>query len=105
MSIPTLENYAEGKWIKSKNQTDVLYNAITGEAIYETGTEGLDFGAMMQYARRVGGKSLRKLTFHDRGRMLKALAMHLLSKKEQFYKISAYTGATKADSWVDIEVE
>ncbi len=72
-------------------------------AIYTASSEGLDFGAMMKYARTVGGPQLRKLTFQQRGRMLKALAMHLLEKKEYFYEISSLTGATRTDSWVDIE--
>ena len=87
----------------AKKEGDVLHNAITGDAIYTASSDGLDFGAMMDYARKVGGPALRKLTFHQRGRMLKALAMHLLEKKEHFYKISTLTGATRADSWVDIE--
>ena len=87
----------------AKKEGDVLHNAITGDAIFTASSEGLDFGAMMDYARKVGGPALRKLTFHERGRMLKALAMHLLEKKEYFYKISTLTGATRADSWVDIE--
>jgi oxepin-CoA hydrolase/3-oxo-5,6-dehydrosuberyl-CoA semialdehyde dehydrogenase len=58
---------------------------------------------MLDYARKVGGPALRKMTFHERGRMLKALAMHLMSKKEDFYKISWATGATRIDSWIDIE--
>jgi oxepin-CoA hydrolase/3-oxo-5,6-dehydrosuberyl-CoA semialdehyde dehydrogenase len=103
MSLISLENYAEGKWVKGATSSDTLYNAITGEAIYSAGSDGLDFDAMMKYARSKGGKALRRMTFHERGRMLKALAMHLLSKKEEFYKISAMTGATRIDSWVDIE--
>lgn len=103
MSLIALENYAEGKWYIPQTSSDTLYNAITGEALYSAGSEGLDFDAMMKYARKVGNKNLRKMTFQERGRMLKALAMHLLTKKEDFYKISAQTGATRIDSWVDIE--
>lgn len=102
MSVTQLKNYAEGKWVTAKSG-DALHNAITGEVIYTASSEGLDFGAMMNYARKVGGPALRKLTFHQRGRMLKALAFYLLEKKEYFYKISTYTGATRVDSWVDIE--
>jgi oxepin-CoA hydrolase/3-oxo-5,6-dehydrosuberyl-CoA semialdehyde dehydrogenase len=98
-----LKNYAEGKWVAGTNKGEALHNAVTGDAIYTASSEGLDFGAMMHYARKTGGPALRKLTFHDRGRMLKALAMYLLERKEHFYSISAYTGATRIDSWVDIE--
>ncbi len=102
MPVTQLKNYAEGKWVTAK-RGDELHNAITGETIYTASSEGLDFGAMMNYARKVGGPALRKLTFHERGRMLKALALYLMEKKEYFYTISAYTGATRVDSWVDIE--
>ena len=103
MSIRQLKNYAEGKWVTAKGEGDMLHNAITGEAVFTASSEGLDFGAMMHYARKVGGPALRRLTFHERGRMLKALAFYLMDRKEYFYEISAYTGATRADSWVDIE--
>lgn len=102
MSVKQLKNYAEGKWIAAKDG-DQLFNAITGDAIYTASSQGLDFGAMMNYARKVGGPALRKLTFHQRGRMLKALAMYLMERKDYFYQISSYTGATKVDSWIDIE--
>ncbi|MBS1777026.1 MAG: phenylacetic acid degradation bifunctional protein PaaZ [Bacteroidetes bacterium] len=103
MAIKHLKNYAKGKWVASKSKGEALHNAVTGEAIYTASSDGLDFGEMMDYARRIGGPALRKLTFHERGRMLKALAMYLLERKENYYKISAYTGATRIDSWVDIE--
>lgn len=103
MSLTQLRNYSEGRWHKAAKAGDELFNAITGEAIYTVSSEGLDFGAMMKYARQVGGPQLRKLTFQERGRMLKALAMYLLEKKEYFYEISALSGATRADSWIDIE--
>lgn len=103
MSLRQLKNYAEGKWVTANSEGDVLHNAITGDAIFTASSEGLDFGAMMRYARKVGGPALRKMTFQERGRMLKALALYLLERKDYFYEISSYTGATKADSWVDIE--
>lgn len=103
MSVTQLKNYAEGQWVKGAKEGDVLFNAITGDPIYTATSDGLDFGAMMDYARKIGGPALRKLTFHQRGRMLKALALHLMEKKEYFYQISALSGATRSDSWVDIE--
>lgn len=98
-----LENYALGKWIPGEGEGQIQYNAITGEPVSTASSKGLDFAEMMHYARTVGGKTLRKLTFQERGRMLKALALHLLDKKEIFYNISWATGATRSDSWVDIE--
>lgn len=99
----TLHNYALGQWVAGAEKGQDLFNAITGDVIATASSKGLDFGRMLEYARTVGGPKLRKMTFQERGLMLKALALHLLSKKEEFYKISWATGATRTDSWVDIE--
>ena len=98
-----LENYIKGAWVTGDGDGQLLYDAVTGEAIAAATTKGLDFASILDYGRTVGNPALRKMTFHERGRMLKALAMHLMSKKEKFYEISYRTGATKADSWIDIE--
>ena len=98
-----LKNYALGQWTAGEGKGQSLFNAITGDKIAETSSNGLDFGEMMKYARSVGGPTLRKMTFHERGRMLKALALHLLSIKNKFYGSSAQSGATQLDSWIDIE--
>lgn len=99
----TLHNYALGQWVAGAEKGQELFNAITGDVLATASSKGLDFGRMCEYARTVGGPKLRKMTFQERGLMLKALALHLLSKKEEFYKISWATGATRIDSWVDIE--
>lgn len=98
-----LENFVEGKWIKGDGDGQLLYDAVTSETIAAATTQGLDFKAMIEYAHKVGNPNLRKLTFHERGRMLRALAMHLRNHLEKFYALSYKTGATKADSWIDIE--
>jgi len=98
-----LGNYITGKWITGDGDGQPLYDAVTGEGIAIASTKGLDFAGVLKYGREVGNPALRKMTFHERGRMLKALATHLMERKEQFYKISYHTGATRADSWIDIE--
>ncbi len=98
-----LGNYITGQWIEGDGEGQQLYNAVTGETIANATTKGLDFSAILQHGRTVGNPALRKMTFQQRGRMLKALALYLLEKKENFYAISYKTGATRADSWVDIE--
>ncbi|MCW8939787.1 MAG: phenylacetic acid degradation bifunctional protein PaaZ, partial [Flavobacteriales bacterium] len=98
-----LQNYAQGQWVEGSGKEKPLFDAITGEQIATASSEGLDFAAMMDYARKVGGPTLRKMTFQERGLMLKALAMHLLTLKAKYYEVSAKTGATKVDSWIDIE--
>jgi oxepin-CoA hydrolase / 3-oxo-5,6-dehydrosuberyl-CoA semialdehyde dehydrogenase len=98
-----LGNYITGKWITGDGDGQTLHNAVSGEAIGMATTKGLDFKAIVEYGRKVGNPALRKMTFHERGNMLKALALHLREHLEKFYAISYQTGATKADSWVDIE--
>ncbi|MBI3567338.1 MAG: phenylacetic acid degradation bifunctional protein PaaZ [Gemmatimonadetes bacterium] len=96
-------NYACGEWVAGTHAQTLMHDAITGEPIAQTSSAGLDFAAMLAHARTVGGPKLRALTFHQRAALLKALAKHLMERKELFYPVSALTGATKADSWVDIE--
>ena len=98
-----LQNYALGKWIEGDEEGKPLFNALTGEQIATASSKGLDFGDMMDYARKTGGPALAKMTFQERGLMLKALALHLMAQKKKFYALSAATGATKVDSWIDIE--
>ncbi|HHZ82157.1 MAG TPA: phenylacetic acid degradation bifunctional protein PaaZ [Flavobacteriales bacterium] len=98
-----LKNLVEDRWIEGNGAGNTLYNAITGEAIASASTDGVDIGSMYEYARSTGGFALRRMTFQERGRMLKKLALHLHSCKEKFYEVSAATGATRIDSWIDIE--
>lgn len=98
-----LENYITGRWITGDGDGQTLFNAVTGEAIGAATSKGLDFKSITDYARTVGNPALRKMTFHARGNMLKALALHLRNHLDKFYAISYQSGATKADSWVDIE--
>jgi oxepin-CoA hydrolase / 3-oxo-5,6-dehydrosuberyl-CoA semialdehyde dehydrogenase len=98
-----LENYISGKWVTGDGDGQLLFNAVTGDPIGSATTNGLDFKSIVEYGRTVGNPALRKMTFHQRGNMLKALALHLRNHLDKFYKISYQTGATKADSWVDIE--
>ncbi len=97
-----LQNYALGQWIAGQ-EGQILVDASTGEFIATASSQGLDLAAMMHYARTKGGPALRKMTFHERGNMLKALAFYLQERKELFYPISYKTGATRVDSWIDIE--
>jgi oxepin-CoA hydrolase/3-oxo-5,6-dehydrosuberyl-CoA semialdehyde dehydrogenase len=98
-----IESYACGAWTAGSDDGVEVCNAINGDPIGRVSSQGLDFADMLNYGRQHGGSALRKMTIHERANMLKALAKHLLDKKEDFYAISAMTGATRADSWVDIE--
>lgn len=98
-----LENYILGRWISGDGEGQALYHAVTGETLAYASTKGLNNADILDYARKVGNPALRKMTFQERGLMLKALALHLQKHLDKFYAISYQTGATKADSWVDIE--
>lgn len=98
-----LGNYVYGSWVQGAGKGQLLFNAVTGEPVAEASTAGIDMKALLQYGREKGGPALRKMTFQERGRMLRALALHLMSQKEKFYAVSVQTGATRADSWIDIE--
>lgn len=99
----TLQNYAEGRWIAGAGGMAELRSAVNGEVVALTSSQGVDFGAMLKFAREQGGPALRALTFHQRALMLKALAEALTAKKDELYELSYNTGATKADSWIDID--
>jgi oxepin-CoA hydrolase/3-oxo-5,6-dehydrosuberyl-CoA semialdehyde dehydrogenase len=96
------QNYICGEWVSGKGQETNLFHAITGEPLGSCSSDGIDFKSVLEYGRK-HGEALRKMTFQERGRMLKALALHLIELKSKYYKISAATGATKIDSWIDIE--
>jgi oxepin-CoA hydrolase/3-oxo-5,6-dehydrosuberyl-CoA semialdehyde dehydrogenase len=101
--MPKLGNYITGRWIEGDGEGQPLYNAFTGQLISHASTKGLDFAAILDYARTTGNPALRRMTFPERGRMLRALALYLREHLEQFYRVSYQTGATRADSWIDLE--
>ena len=98
-----LQNYALGAWVQGTGAGTDLFHAVSGEKIAEASSEGLDFKAMLHHARTVGGPALRRLTFHQRALMLKEMAKYLGERKESLYALSTATGATRIDSWVDID--
>jgi oxepin-CoA hydrolase/3-oxo-5,6-dehydrosuberyl-CoA semialdehyde dehydrogenase len=98
-----LESFLAGRWQAGAGTPTALRDATTGEVIASASSEGLDVCAALDHARNVGGPNLRRLTFHERAALLKALAKHLTEKKEELYTLSYATGATKSDSWIDID--
>ena len=97
------QNYIQGNWVSGDGSETKLFNAINGDLIGEVSSKGIDYKSVLEYGRSVGGPALRKMTFQERGRMLKALAFYLLERKNRYYEVSSWTGATKVDSWIDIE--
>ena len=98
-----LQSYLAGTWQSGEGRTSLLRDASTGAVIAEAASEGLDFAGVLRHAREVGGPALRSLTFHERAAILRALGKRLLDFKPEFYELSYRTGATKTDSWIDID--
>ena len=104
MKTAQLLNYARDQWIPGDVASlSPIVSAIDGAPVTSTGSGGLDFAAMLDHARTVGGPALRALTFHERARILKGLGMAILAAKEPLYQLNALTGATRKDGWIDIE--
>ena len=101
--MKSYQNYALGQWTSGEGVETELFNAISGEQIGTCSSVGLNYEEMMHYAKEKGGRALRKMTFQQRGLMLKELALFLLKNKRKYYELSAATGATRLDSWIDIE--
>ena len=103
VTLRHLESYVCGQWVRGSKSGQVLCDAATGADIARIDASGIDFKAVLAYGRERGGVSLRRMTFHDRALMLKAVGQMLMEKKELFYQLSYATGATRSDSWIDIE--
>ncbi len=98
----TLQSWIAGRWIGNEAATP-LHSALDGQLVYHTHAEKLDFDEAVTYARKQGVPALMKLDFQTRAQRLKALALYLMERKEELYEISHLTGATRPDSWVDVE--
>jgi len=98
-----LQSFAAGKWVSGTRNVVALRDATTVTVVANSSAEGLDFRRMLEHAREVGGPNLRKLTFHQRAHLLKALAKKLGDCKDELYDLSYATGATRSDSWIDID--
>lgn len=98
-----VHSFAAGKWIGPGADARPIASAITGDVIAEAGNDALDVQSMRDFARDVGGPALRALTFHDRARTLKALALHLKDHRQTLYDLSFDTGATQADHLIDVD--
>ena len=103
MSLLEINSFAAGRWVAPDANARMIENAVTGAPLGRAGNDALDVQAMLDYARKTGGPALRALTFHDRARMLKALAAHLGKHKQALYDLSFATGATQADHMIDID--
>ncbi|MCG2588986.1 phenylacetic acid degradation bifunctional protein PaaZ [Rhodohalobacter sulfatireducens] len=97
-----VSSYSQGNWITTGNESDLI-SAVTGKTVGTLIEADLDYKSMCEYARTVGGPKLRKMSIHERAFKIKYLAKYLLDRKKKYYEISTHTGATKRDSWIDID--
>jgi oxepin-CoA hydrolase/3-oxo-5,6-dehydrosuberyl-CoA semialdehyde dehydrogenase len=100
--MQTTQSYINGQWTQGKGEGQPIYDAVTGEHFTNINVEGFDIPNILEYGRQKG-KTLRGMTFQERGLMLKKLAFYLQKKRKELYEISYRTGATKLDSWFDID--
>ena len=98
-----VRSYAQDAWHVPTGDGRAVASAVDGSPLYQVSSRGLDFRAMLNHARTVGGPRLRALTFHDRAGLLKALAKALNARKQELYELSHLTGATRHDAWVDVD--
>ncbi len=104
MKTQQLLNYALDRWVAGEpSSLSDLPSAIDGSLVARTGSGGLDFGGMLRHAREKGGPALRRMTFHERARLIKGLGLAIMARKEELYELSYQTGATRKDGWIDIE--
>ena len=98
-----VQSYVCGEWIGPGAGARPIADAVSGEVFAEAGNDGLDFAGMLGFAREKGGPVLRAMSFHDRARMLKAIALHLNENKALLYDLSFATGGTQADHLIDVD--
>ena len=98
-----LGSYLAGRWQEGAGEGSLVHDAATGRPVARLGTSGIDMQAALGYGREVGSPALRALRIHQRALMMKEIGLKLLELKEEFYELSYATGATRSDSWVDIE--
>jgi oxepin-CoA hydrolase/3-oxo-5,6-dehydrosuberyl-CoA semialdehyde dehydrogenase len=103
MKTAQLLNYERDRWVAGDGNLAEIPSAIDGSLVAMTGSGGVDFGGMLRHAREVGGPALRKMTFHERARIVKALGLAIMARKEELYELNYLTGCTRKDGWIDIE--
>ncbi len=101
-ATPVLQSLIADRWLGSRPGS-ALASAIDGSTIHRTHADEIDFAEALSHSRRIGVPALMAMDFQERAARLKALAAYLNERKEALYTISRHTGATRSDSWVDIE--
>lgn len=100
--VKVLSSLVLGGEHSAQNDLRTVYHAISGEAIYQVSSHGIDMQNVVQYAKQKGA-AIAHWTFHQRANALKQVAQYLLERKEDYYRLAAATGCTRKDAWIDIE--
>ncbi|MDJ0614243.1 MAG: phenylacetic acid degradation bifunctional protein PaaZ [Rhizobiaceae bacterium] len=101
--MQNVQSFVTGEWIDPGEGAREIANAVTGKVFAQAGNSAIDYSSMLEFARLKGGTALRALTFHDRAKMLKALALYLNEHKQALYDVSFASGATQKDHLIDID--
>jgi len=101
--LQNVASFSKGEWVDANSDAVLIESAVTGKKVAQAGNPMLDFQGMLDFAKATGGVNLRRLTFHDRARMLKALAVYLGQHKDALFQLAYQTGATKSDNFIDID--
>src|SRR5215470_6094207 len=64
--LKTLRSYVCGRWHEARSGLAPLVNPSTEEVVAQAGSDGVDFGAVLAYARDEGGPALRRMSFAER---------------------------------------
>ncbi|MGS0707899.1 phenylacetic acid degradation bifunctional protein PaaZ [Acinetobacter sp. ANC 3781] len=102
ISIKSLSSLIYGQEYTAPADLRTVYHAISGDAVYQVGSQGIDTQAVVKYAKQKGS-TIATWTFHQRANALKQVAQYLMERKEEFYQLAKATGCTRKDAWIDIE--
>lgn len=103
-SLETLSSYVLDRWHAPQGETRTVFDPSTEEPLGELGTGGVDFAAVLEHARSVGGPALRALGFEARGRLLTDLSAAIHAAREELLDLSmACAGTTRSDAKFDLD--
>lgn len=102
--MKTLRSHICGQWHEANDGFATLVNPSTEEPIAQVSSAGIDFGAVVDYARNHGGPALRALTFAERAALLKAMSKAIREHRDELLELSRdNNGTSKGGGAFDID--
>ena len=102
--MKVLKSWVCGEWHEGTGKRADLHDPVTEEKIAETGTGGVDFAAVLEHARGVGGPALRGMSFAERGAMLMAMANSIHARRDELLDLARINGGnTRGDAKFDVD--